>query len=102
MKLSETTEELNISVYIQFQTSISFLKSDTGSQSWGPRKKLKFEPPISVAGMEPTPRSLFLKALSEFLSDRLDIGTKTFRIEFRTNRALAPWVSRYQDFIAHP
>ena len=58
-------------------------------------------PPFLVAGMEPTPRSLFLKALSEFLSDRLDFGTKMLRIEFRTNRALAPWVSKYQDFIAH-
>ena len=53
-------------------------------------KKLKFQPLILVAGMEPTPRSLFLKAPTEFLSDRLDIGTKTFRIEFRTDRALAP------------
>ena len=52
--------------------------------------------------MEPTPRSLFLKAPTEFLSDRLDIGTRTLRIEFRTKRALAPWVSGYQDFIAYP
>ncbi len=65
-------------------------------------KKLKFQPLILVAGMEPTPRSLFLKAPTEFLSDRLDIGTRTLRIEFRTKRALAPWVSGYQDFIAHP
>ena len=37
MKLSETTEGLHVSEYIKFQTSISFLKSDTGSQSWAPR-----------------------------------------------------------------
>ena len=58
-------------------------------------KKFKFQTLILAAGMEPTPRSLFLKAPTEFLSDQLDIGTRTLRIEFRTNRALALWISRF-------
>ena len=52
MKLSETKEGLHVSVYIQFQTSISFLKSDTGPQSWGPStqyNRLKMISPIFKA-----------------------------------------------------
>ena len=45
-----------------------------------------------------TPTSLFLKAPPEFLSDQLHIGTKTLRIEFRTNRGCALQVSKYQVF----
>ena len=53
-------------------------------------KKDQFQARILVAGLEPTPRSLFLTAPTEFLSDQLDIGTKMLRIEFRTNRGCPP------------
>ena len=52
MKFSDTIEGLNVSVYIQLQTSISFLKLDTGSQSWGPStqyNRLKMISPIFKA-----------------------------------------------------
>ena len=36
MKLSETTEGLNVSAYVKFQTSISFFMSNTQPETWGP------------------------------------------------------------------